>query len=251
MGNDLSAAITKNREIIRQARKKSRILLIGEQGNGKSSLIDTIYSAVTEHRSFVAPVGAIGNEEQRETTRFKKYDCGNVILYDCPGMRFLTPTQMRFLEVILKGIEDDQELPLKDDKIQKKLDQGAIREDPDNQIDFVIWVLNGSLLERNKKSFLGFFKGATLDSSGRHYYETIWEVIKNSTRTHQKPFLVFTHKDELYNSPQALVTNTFEWLSTTNKWVIANYLKAGDKNDETDYTATELISTIVARLQNY
>lgn len=67
----------------------------------------------------------------------------------------------------------------------------------------------------------------------------------------QKPFLVFTHKDELYNSPQTLVKDTFTWLSSTDKWVIANYTKPGEQNNETDFTATEMVSTIVARLQNY
>jgi hypothetical protein len=180
--NFTTAVIPNYLEIIRANARPLNILLIGEQGDGKSSAGNTMYASATGNHVPLMPVA--GDRNARGTTKYRRHAFGNlggnIAFFDCPGHDFDTPQQLNLLNLILAGLEENTTLPETDDKIADALRNGELRAKPANAISFVVWVVKATKLETDSKQFL-FWSWAYVNSSTRDYYRRIWDAVKSGT----------------------------------------------------------------------
>lgn len=177
MGSDFS----KQREEIKKSSCPINILVIGEQYEGKSSLINTLYYAANDERLPIAEVAPTGLTANRWTTKFRKHRITSTInAFDVPGMNFRTDVQLFLLEKLLLGANTNQNIPLEEDTLQNLLKESKLSENVENRIDFILWVVDATKLESNSGKFL-LWKWAQLSLQTRAYYEKLFTFVRNKS----------------------------------------------------------------------
>mmetsp|Transcript_23605 Transcript_23605/g.33026 ORF Transcript_23605/g.33026 Transcript_23605/m.33026 type:complete len:259 (+) Transcript_23605:29-805(+) len=249
MGNATSALRTE----IHENESNVNILILGEQGDGKSALINSISFAITEKRSIIARIAVKQEDHQQDrgTTVFRSFriggdkqkSMGKVTLFDIPGMQFQTEKQRDLLSLVLAGIESHQEIPINnDEELAKWLPRASIENK--NAIDFVIWAVDATKFESGRENGI-FYSSASVCDHSRSYYEDLFKIIQQGSRSKYEPFLVFTKMDRTVLSGYDLRHKVFTWFQTNERWMIHNYTEDGQKRDSTDYTALNIVSNII------
>lgn len=137
----------------RNDKKPFNILLIGLQGVGKSSLINTIFRAVTGQPSLIAPTSHNGAKGRHTTFAYHCYrlpECG-VNLFDVGGQHYEDLFQIEVLKALLAGIRtplllENEHLSEISSDAQKNVVRDRLADvkniDANNKIDCCIFVVN-------------------------------------------------------------------------------------------------------------
>eukprot|EP01102_Stenamoeba_stenopodia_P013354 TRINITY_DN4322_c0_g2_i1.p1 TRINITY_DN4322_c0_g2~~TRINITY_DN4322_c0_g2_i1.p1 ORF type:complete len:268 (+),score=67.56 TRINITY_DN4322_c0_g2_i1:2-805(+) len=158
-------------------------------------------------------------------------------MFDVPGMTFTSESERELLKRLLAGLQDHQHVAYQGLTMQ---DVEALQGNPENCIDFVLWVIKASLLEKNSFPLLG----AQVTTNARDYYHDVFRLIKENSVRGLYPLLVYTHKDLSRLTQQQLAEEAFPWLPPHSKFMISNYLKPGEYNFETDRVALSLLHSL-------
>lgn len=78
--------------------------------------------------------------------------------------------------MILDGVETNQTIPLEEQQLLDDLEHGAIRVDPSNQIDFIIFAVDAELLQKGITTLL-VWCWAKVDVQSHNYYKDLFELI--------------------------------------------------------------------------
>lgn len=245
MGNDHSIP----RNNIKNNQRTIRILVIGEQANGKSALINTLNASVVERTTVIAPIGTV--VAKSTTTKFRQHrvEGTKVIFYDTPGMNFRpeSEVQQTLLKMILSGLQENQEIPLDAALLAEKLSNEKLIKKRQNRIDFVLWVVDATELERRAGKF---WKWTQISTESRAYYEDLFKFIRQHADLGYNPYLIFTKKDKTKLTPTQLLDEAFPWIAKHDKWIIQNYTERDQWNKDTEWTALKLLEAVCDQQQH-
>lgn len=219
------------------------ILLLGEAQHGKSSLVNTIYSALTQRRVIIAPPG----NGQTTTRAYRRHNIGyGVNLFDMTGFAFAEEAQKALLLKLLAGVSTPSSLPDAPDNntLLERISQLQI--DPNNAIDFVIWVVNAKEIQSDSKGFL--WRTLTVPSDrSRQYFRDVGQLIQQHSKLNFGPTFVFTHIDQSNLSESTITSGVFNWLGASEKYCIHCYTNHGEHRAHTDQTALTIVYHLALR----
>jgi len=234
------------------ASKKGRmnVLIIGKQGSGKSSFINSSCFALRDKRD---NFDCLTNRDftNRTTTTFEGVNIfGNLYLFDTPGINYDTPIQKELLALcelyalILNGIKEGQTLPYgTDNEINNYIKSNKIIIDNSNQIDFVLWIASAADLQ-GKVTNLSLWKW--IDLIDTSYYLSLFQFIEQKLKKNRLlPLLIYTHKDKTELTPKQLKEEAFDFLPPSQKFLLQNYTKLNESNKDTEYEVLSILHICV------
>jgi len=240
--SELELNFDEMRKLVQEMTKiRKNVLIIGKQGSGKRSFINSCYFAVNDKRdNFVCESSkSIGT---RTTTKYRMVKvCNELCLFYTPGINYMTPAELQLLDIILSGIKEDQDLPYGDNENEIKNKLYGIKKDKSNKIDFVLWIASAMELEG---AVTNYALWRWLDVVDTKNYQNLFEYIKKSTFIDLLPFLIYTHKDKTNLTPKQLKNEAFYFLPSEQKFLLKNYTTENEMNNVTEFTVLTILQMI-------
>jgi len=238
MGNDQAR---ENVERIREARR-TNIMLIGDPGQGKTALANSIYRIICDDSQAYPFVTSDAMSISSITFSIQSLSAirrfSNIFLFDTPGQPYTSYDQENILRLLLRGVRDGTTVA--------NYPQLANYSEPINRIDMCIIVMSSSDIEEKQIGWL--FSTATINHISTRHIDRVVEIIR--TETGHYPFFVVSNA----NARELSETKIRQHLATCNVPTanisfIENYTHAGQhRKYDTDLKLSQLLLTILAGL---
>lgn len=167
------------------------VLLVGDQGSGKSALVNSCYRVITMERNVDIAETRDTYSSTHTTTCYRKHIIRQDIklqFFDIPGCRFNTPRQRDLLTKLLKGVYAPSIRLYTNDLDEEQMSQ--LKDCTDNKIHFVIFVIDASHLCK-QEGFMQWLKGTgtvELPDTVDHYKKLFASLeIEGNSPLHSPP----------------------------------------------------------------
>jgi len=225
--------------LIEQSIKLKRpynILVIGDQHDGKSSLINTVSRVFhpTDNLIHHEPAPAGDMQYSRITHILHRIELveSKIYIFDTPGRNYQNETQKKMLQLIVNGLKEDTVLfdpKTTDDVLLQNLQKNV---DVENKIDVIVLVINPKNV-LDKTSGWVFTSYEINNESMQEYLEFIGYLIILSSGKY--PYVVFTCKDKHADYQKATDNFAAKIIPKSQLFFIKNYIDRREtKIEDTD-----------------